>query len=68
MLSLSRGIKEGDLLGGKLTEEDEANGCGERERETLLQEEYKHISSQQTAFHRPRSSTLHHTGLQAKQR
>jgi len=39
----------------------------ERERETLLQEEYKHISSQQTVFHRPRSSTLHHTGLQAKQ-
>lgn len=41
---------------------------GERVRQTLLQEEYKHISSQQTAFHRPRSSTLHHTGLQAKQR
>jgi len=39
----------------------------ERERETLLQEEYKHISSQQTVFHRPHSSTLHHTGLQAKQ-
>lgn len=39
-----------------------------KERQTLLQEEYKHISSQQTAFHRPRSSTLHHAGLQAKQR
>lgn len=39
-----------------------------KERQTLLQEEYKHISSQQTAFHRPRSSTLHHAGLRAKQR
>jgi len=30
---LSRGIKAGDLLDGKLTEEDEANCCGERGRE-----------------------------------
>ncbi len=55
-------MKAGDLLGARLTEGEE------KERQTLLQEEYKHISSQQTAFHRPRSSTLHHAGLRAKQR
>lgn len=32
LLSLSRGMKAGDLLSARLTEGEDANGCGERKR------------------------------------
>lgn len=49
MLSLSRGMKAGDLLGAKLTEGEEANGCGERGGRERKRERGRHCCRKNTS-------------------